>query len=753
MPDDMEDNHIMESHKMEVRNAAASYRHKLLHGTRGGDKAGFIFPTFDLNVVHPSSPPFLGTSYWIPINDAEADAEEEEDEDEEDGCDADADDAVAAFLEVLSDTVGIVGNARDEVGDHSVRTGESTNTSNASSTTHTSCITASTRELDSPSPASQELSYLQSPLEYSPNLIIQNNICTISTPCNIPQLQQQQQQQQQTISHQHQHQHQQQSQLQAQLQQPSLAASSASTTTSCSSTSSTTVAKVETARRLFGDRDELLYNPDMSPNLDPIMISRGDDSDQEDDYYNNNMLNITTSMDDIHTYSVPLSPGSNNTTSQTHPPTPDTKAMRSSPCTPTSQHSPRSDGGSIILRNGVLLKRPPPSPNPTPVTISPTSTTASTSNTERQRHHISSNNTAYTNNSTDASLDSTGLHSDTIDIPDGVFRREDDDITKHVNTLPSFRAGFPIRLRVTESYAGYSSGNIDDHNLKNDGTNTTNSTDSTTSNDHNNNNNDSLNASGMSLLSNEEEQHFFSYDPYFSTGQYLIEQTETGDGYGNELRVTMGEQYMTLQDGDGTVWAVTRSRHSICPSTVIYSPKERYPGQIPSSHRPTSQQRGGDYNGSYYGGHDDGEGVELYPWALVKKEGQRMDHDVAIHLVAEPSGDGGVSWGNRQSLIGGLFDSRVSFRSRHGFDDNEAHSYTTMYRVETEEGEGPGGIAEGKNDDEIQEREIQCCIIVRDSINRDVVDVTIAPGIDPLLIICYLAVHAKMDVEPKLCEQ
>lgn len=321
--------------------------------------------------------------------------------------------------------------------------------------------------------------------------------------------------------------------------------------------------------------------------------------------------------------------------------------------------------------------------------------------------------------------------------------------TKHVNTLPSFRAEFPICLRVTESYAGYSSGNL---NSAGEDMNNYNDIIGGATDMNRANINDSLNASGISLLSHEEEQDFFSYDPYFSSGQYLIEQKETGGGYGNELRVTMGEQYMTLQDKDDTVWAVTRSRHSICPSTVIYSPKERYPSQIPSSHRPISQQRGGGYNCNNYGINDGDGAVELYPWALVKKGGNTMDHDVAIHLVAEPNEvgvAGGLTQGNRQPLIGGLFDSRVSFRSRHGFDEKEAHSYTTMYRVEIEEGSN----VDGTNDETMKEREIPCCIIIRDPINRDVVDVTIAPGIDPLLIICYLAVHAKMDVEPKLCEQ
>ena len=37
---------------------------------------------------------------------------------------------------------------------------------------------------------------------------------------------------------------------------------------------------------------------------------------------------------------------------------------------------------------------------------------------------------------------------------------------------------------------------------------------------------------------------------------------------------------------------------------------------------------------------------------------------------------------------------------------------------------------------------------MQDPTNVDAVDVTIAPGIDPLLMVCYLASHSKMDVEP-----
>jgi len=707
---------IMESHEMEARNAAVSYSRKLVFTNTSDDSEGGR-TALDLNMVHPSSPPFLGTSYWISIG-------------------IDAGGGVLPLLNVSQNNHGMLGDDDDD-DDISVE----------SSAIHTSCITASTRDLTGtysyPTSSCSCSSSQHQPSQSSPNFILQNTSCNVSTPCHTPQQQQ---------------------------QQPPLEKSSVSTDITVSCTSLIVPVKAETARRLFGNRDDLLYSQDNYQYRDPISISRDDDSLHDGDYDYNNILNVTTVACEKNSYSIPPSP--DNKTSTIISPV-CTNAIvsccdrdcqdgsgTSLPRTPDSQlsspYSPKSEGGSIssiILRNGILVKRSPSSsssPNLTPITISPTSTTTS--------------NTTNTTYSTNASFKLDILLSDTVDILDGVHGLDENGATRHVNTLPSFQEGNPIRLRVTEFYAGYSSDGLQQTTWGNgcDGSTThpTYAGDSNNNNSNNNNNrnnNDSLNVSGISLLSTEEQQHFFSYDPYFSAGQYLIEQTDTGDGYGNKLRFLMGEQYMTLQDGDGIVWAVTRSRHTLCPSTVIYSPKERYPGQIPSSHRPTPQQRCGDYPNL-----DAGEdaGVELYPWALVKKEGTRMDDDVVIHLAAEVSracsggGFGGGMGGNRRKLIGGLFDSRVSFRSRHGFDAKEAHSYTTMCRVEVEEEEEQEGcVREGKNKEENQGREIPCCIILRDSINRDIADVTIAPGIDPLLIICYLAVHAKMDVEPKLCEQ
>ena len=42
---------------------------------------------------------------------------------------------------------------------------------------------------------------------------------------------------------------------------------------------------------------------------------------------------------------------------------------------------------------------------------------------------------------------------------------------------------------------------------------------------------------------------------------------------------------------------------------------------------------------------------------------------------------------------------------------------------------------------------VPCCHIIHDPSNVDSVDLTIASGIDPLLMICYLASHSKIDDE------
>jgi hypothetical protein len=127
---------------------------------------------------------------------------------------------------------------------------------------------------------------------------------------------------------------------------------------------------------------------------------------------------------------------------------------------------------------------------------------------------------------------------------------------------------------------------------------------------------------------------------------------------------------------------------------------------------------------------------ELYPWALIRKEGRTMGDSCTIHLVDESMVRNCSTATVAASSKGrntGIFVTVPTFRGRHGFD-GECNTHTIVTRSVYRKG---GGV-----------KEVPCCVIVRDPRNVDAVDVTIAPGIDPLLMICYLASHSKMDVEP-----
>jgi hypothetical protein len=346
---------------------------------------------------------------------------------------------------------------------------------------------------------------------------------------------------------------------------------------------------------------------------------------------------------------------------------------------------------SIAISNGILyhpqhkeLEDAPPAPPPSSSSISPS------------QHH----NATTTSSITIQSSETDGGHASSL--PDGVHKWG----MMHINTLPSFQHGRPIRLNMKESYRGYETRVVmGEGRLDNDDDD-----------DDDNHHDVILDLSNLSLLSDATQQeHFFSYDPYFSLGQYVITTLEGGQ-YGNGLCVQMGERYMTLQDQNERVWGVIRSRHTWIPSAVIYSPKQRFCGQVASSHRPLEHKSD---DGGGYGG------VELYPWALVKKHGRRMDHDVTIHMVAEPNVTSSFE------LLGGLFEKKPMFRSRHGFDGVGNHQSTVVYRVARDDGCGV-------------EREYPCCKSVRNATQKDLFHVTIAPGIDPLLIICYMAAHSKM---------
>merc|ERR1712238_373018 len=117
-----------------------------------------------------------------------------------------------------------------------------------------------------------------------------------------------------------------------------------------------------------------------------------------------------------------------------------------------------------------------------------------------------------------------------------------------------------------------------------------------------------------------------------------------------------------------------------------------------------------------------------------------MSDECAVHLVS-----GGSS--SSSSSVGVLFHPQASFRGRHCFD-REVHTHTVVSRTAKAVSVVGDGSKGGSSTSLKEVEAVPCCVIVRDPTNLDVVDLTIAPGIDPLLMICFVASHSKMDVEP-----
>ncbi len=364
-----------------------------------------------------------------------------------------------------------------------------------------------------------------------------------------------------------------------------------------------------------------------------------------------------------------------------------------------------------------------------------------------------------------------------------------------------------------------------------------------------------------------EDDYYFSYDPHSSpavSSEYSITAHSGAGGvggrpYGNGLVLRMGgydgrrgagprrndcgddddhddddddarpgggggvfasaSQFMILEDRSGRVPCVIKSlrTHDVLPCAVVYAPRARHGGQVPSGHRLTRRNAGGPgrRRGGLGGGaggdrrrgpaavidDDDGGGMDgdagrseaLYPWALIRKGGRTMEDECAVHLVkndggrkAETSGGGSGSSPSTNATTnnngggggggGSIFHPEPSFRGRHGFDERGRHTHTVVYRTTSSATAGDvhpttesclhrvgkktnakrgdaGANRDGRNgrganyDNPTSLEEVPCCLIVRDPSDLDAVNLTIAPGIDPLLMICYLASHSKMDVE------
>ena len=312
---------------------------------------------------------------------------------------------------------------------------------------------------------------------------------------------------------------------------------------------------------------------------------------------------------------------------------------------------------------------------------------------------------------------------------------------RHISTLPSSNAGQPIRLRVTES------GGLLHQHQQHHLTSSSRIGHSYSSHTYN-----SVSSPGIDL---------FSYDPYFSSGKYII-ALPNGKPYGNGLVMKMGCQFMILEDARGCVLAVIKSRHTHIPSTVVYAPKARFAGQVPSGHRLTRQLvKGGKKSISVVidGDNEMEVSAALYPWALIAKDGRTMSDDCTVHLVNDDVGSNnngplGGPMRRANASSNGLFNSKPNFRGRHAFD-RELHTHTVVSRTGGDNSNNDGNVnsissKSHRKSSSLEENDsdVPCCVIVRDPTNMDAADVTIAPGIDPLLMICYLASHAKMDVEP-----
>jgi hypothetical protein len=286
-----------------------------------------------------------------------------------------------------------------------------------------------------------------------------------------------------------------------------------------------------------------------------------------------------------------------------------------------------------------------------------------------------------------------------------------------------------------------------------------------------------------------------------------------GEGPAESGGFASASQFMILEDRAGSVPCVIKSlrTHDVMPSAVVYAPMARYEGQVPSGHRLKRRRNavGGGENGEWGerrgggGGRDsihaavvidDDDGEDdaagrsealLYPWALIRKGGRTMEDECLVHLVRNDGGRKAKTMGGRRgssSLTnannnnnggGSIFHPEPSFRGRHGFDERGLHTHTVVSRTTAPammtDGDAPtatkssslhrgGGKKTNakKGDDSADDgnptslEEVPCCLIVRDPSDLDAVDLTIAPGIDPLLMICYLASHSKMDEEEAL---
>ena len=275
--------------------------------------------------------------------------------------------------------------------------------------------------------------------------------------------------------------------------------------------------------------------------------------------------------------------------------------------------------------------------------------------------------------------------------------------SRNHSSLPSKAEGCPIRLRITDVAADTRKSSREDDE--------------------------------WSISSSD----FFSFRlPFFSASEYAV-TTPSNRPWGNGIVVKMDDpNRMQVKDRNGTVVAIMRNRNTFpLPSHVIYGTRPRYPGQQPRSHRSGAKCIASNDNSCFESvSSDDIDGniVHLYPWALVKKSGRKKSDPALIHMAVPHAVSQESSF--KTDMKG--FSIQAAFRGLHGFDGHGEHSHTIVSRIENAPPDAVG----------IKEKEVPCCLIFRNPTKERTYDATIAPGVDPVLIICYLTLHATMDSEP-----
>lgn len=227
---------------------------------------------------------------------------------------------------------------------------------------------------------------------------------------------------------------------------------------------------------------------------------------------------------------------------------------------------------------------------------------------------------------------------------------------------------------------------------------------------------------------------FFSFrTPFFSSFEFAV-TTPSGRPWGNGIIARMEDPNRIQVEDDGNVLAIMRNAHTIVPSHIVYSSKPRYPGQQARSYRNDAKgvnSQDVSFESLASGNVDDDDFVQYYPWALIKKDGSLRGDSVSIHMaIADRQEQANEPRATVNPLKG--FSPAAAYRGQHGFDGHGDHSHTLVTRIQ-------------QSDDETA---TPCCLILPSPVRDGVFDITIAPGIDPVLIICYVTLHIRMDSEP-----